>query len=272
METLKLKNLSFSARCGVIAQVLHAANRAYTEVIGGMAHNPTWEELSAQEKSNLIEAVKSTIENPRTPEQSHEAWMNSKLEQGWKYGPHKNPIKKTHPDLIPFRDLPFEEKIKDALYLGITSIFVSALGMVVMPPEFVGEPNSEDSIQDPRYPATSDEGYTPRIPTKEEIEADLVNHGDMSLQDGIICRRIIAYAMPTTPFEYVENLTDTEKANTGNNDTLEAASAAAEETAPAPPEIVEDKSSTEAEAAIEDGNKDETAKASRKKSKPKGSK
>lgn len=47
----------------------------------------------------------------------HNAWMQEKLAQGWKYGPVKDFEKKTHPDLIPYEDLPEDKKELDRMYI-----------------------------------------------------------------------------------------------------------------------------------------------------------
>ena len=43
----------------------------------------------------------------------HESWAEEKLSEGWKYRPTKDPEKKTSPYLVPWNDLPEEEKDKD---------------------------------------------------------------------------------------------------------------------------------------------------------------
>ncbi|MEM2695607.1 MAG: RyR domain-containing protein [Thermoproteota archaeon] len=47
----------------------------------------------------------------------HDRWMEEKLRQGWTYGPVKNIEKKTHPDLIPYEDLPEDKKELDRMYI-----------------------------------------------------------------------------------------------------------------------------------------------------------
>jgi hypothetical protein len=38
---------------------------------------------------------------------------------GWKYGEKRDVEKKTHPDLLPFYDLPQDERDKDAIFLAL---------------------------------------------------------------------------------------------------------------------------------------------------------
>jgi hypothetical protein len=57
--------------------------------------------------------------NSKNPKESHNNWMNAKIKDGWIYGEAKDIDKKTHPCLIPYEKLPYEEKIKDWISLGI---------------------------------------------------------------------------------------------------------------------------------------------------------
>lgn len=43
----------------------------------------------------------------------HEVWALSRINQGWKYGNTRDDIKKEHPCLIPYEELPEEEKVYD---------------------------------------------------------------------------------------------------------------------------------------------------------------
>ena len=43
----------------------------------------------------------------------HEVWAETRIQQGWMYGEQSNDELKTHPCLIPYEDLPEEEKEYD---------------------------------------------------------------------------------------------------------------------------------------------------------------
>jgi hypothetical protein len=59
------------------------------------------------------------LSDPKTPKESHENWMKEKEDNGWVYGNEKNAEKKTHPCLIPYDNLPKEQKTKDYLFSAI---------------------------------------------------------------------------------------------------------------------------------------------------------
>ncbi|MEN3033487.1 MAG: RyR domain-containing protein [Aquificaceae bacterium] len=60
------------------------------------------------EDPQLVEAI---------AEELHKVWMGEKLAQGWTYGPVKDNQKKTHPSLVPYKDLPEEEKELDRMFV-----------------------------------------------------------------------------------------------------------------------------------------------------------
>lgn len=43
----------------------------------------------------------------------HEVWARTRMEQGWTYGKVRNDALKQHPCLVPYEDLPEEEKVYD---------------------------------------------------------------------------------------------------------------------------------------------------------------
>lgn len=57
----------------------------------------------------LVELSLEDIE--KMSELEHERWMDERLAVGWRVGPVKDEIEKTHPDLVPWSELP--EKVRD---------------------------------------------------------------------------------------------------------------------------------------------------------------
>jgi hypothetical protein len=99
-----------------VAQVAHEINKAYCESIGDSSQ-PTWENAPEWQKSSAINGVKFHLENPDAgPDASHNSWLKQKTEEGWKYGPVKNPETKEHPCYVPYDLLSTEQKSKDYLF------------------------------------------------------------------------------------------------------------------------------------------------------------
>ena len=44
---------------------------------------------------------------------THEVWAAARLKNGWTYGPRRDDLTKKHPCLVPFEDLPEEEREYD---------------------------------------------------------------------------------------------------------------------------------------------------------------
>lgn len=99
-----------------IAQVAHEINKAFCESIGDSSQ-PSWNDAPDWQKSSAINGVKFHFENPdASPSASHDSWLKQKEEEGWKYGPVKNPETKEHPCFVPYNELPTEQKSKDFLF------------------------------------------------------------------------------------------------------------------------------------------------------------
>jgi len=103
----------------LIAKTCHEVNRAYCKSIGDNSQL-AWEDAPEWQKESAINGVKFHQYHPDSkPSDSHDSWMKEKLEQGWQYGSVKDPAKKEHPCLVPYEDLPKEQQIKDALFIGV---------------------------------------------------------------------------------------------------------------------------------------------------------
>lgn len=103
----------------VIASICHEANRAYCVSIGDLSQ-PAWDEAPEWQTESAMNGVIFHIANPNAgPEASHENWRIEKLKGGWVWGPVKNEEKKQHPCMTSYQDLPFEQRFKDSLFIGI---------------------------------------------------------------------------------------------------------------------------------------------------------
>lgn len=101
----------------VIAEVCHQANRVIQRHNGDLISLP-WDEESAETRASVVDGVQNVISGA-TPEQSHENWLQFTNNHGWRYGAVKDEEAKTHPLIVPYADLPPEQKVKDALFVGI---------------------------------------------------------------------------------------------------------------------------------------------------------
>ena len=106
----------------LIAQFAHAMNKAWCEVHGDFSQ-PKWEDAPEWQRASAIAGVEYRLHHPNaTPESMHQSWFDQKVIDGWKYGPVKDATAKTHPCMVPFRDLPPEQQFKDRLFSLIVDV------------------------------------------------------------------------------------------------------------------------------------------------------
>lgn len=99
-----------------IARVCYEINRAYAEAALGDMSLPAWDVAADWQRDSTLAGVMLYLAKPMTPEESHESWMQAKLDGGWKYGLEKCGIKKEHPCMVPYNELPREQQVKDYLF------------------------------------------------------------------------------------------------------------------------------------------------------------
>lgn len=63
------------------------------------------------DRKELLEDLLELAE--QMAERIHDVWMEERIRQGWSYGEKRDDVNKKHPCLIPYEDLPEEEKIHD---------------------------------------------------------------------------------------------------------------------------------------------------------------
>jgi hypothetical protein len=105
----------------LIAEVCHEANRVLQKDLGEDV-SPPWDEASDEMRYSIINGVENALCGA-SPQGSHENWLRFKAEHGWVYGPVKDEMKKTHPCMLAYRDLPETQKFKDKLFTGIVAVF-----------------------------------------------------------------------------------------------------------------------------------------------------
>ena len=102
-----------------IAQVCHEANREYCRLIGDYSQEH-WDQAQEWQRDSAIKGVEYALANPNAPASTqHEAWFNDKKTDGWIYGPVKDATKKEHPCMVPYSELPLEQRLKDSLFKGV---------------------------------------------------------------------------------------------------------------------------------------------------------
>lgn len=104
-----------------IAVVAHEANRAYCRALEDYTQMP-WQYAPAWQRESAVAGVRFCIASPDAPPSAnHDAWHAEKQRTGWKYGPVKDEVKKTHPCMVPYEKLPLEQRRKDGLFKAVVA-------------------------------------------------------------------------------------------------------------------------------------------------------
>src|ERR1043165_8176550 len=116
----RLFDIDPAARRAIIARIIHDAVYAVNHDIEGRGDYPRWEDRSDVDRQMYIDAlVKVMADKTMTPERLHGVWMESKIADGWTYGPTRDYIRKTHPSIVSYDRLSTLEQAKDILFLNM---------------------------------------------------------------------------------------------------------------------------------------------------------
>lgn len=107
------------------AKIAHEVNRAFCKTIGDDSQ-PEWKDAPEWQKESARNGVVfhwTTLAEggELKPSASHESWLREKIAGGWGYGPVKDPAKKEHPCMVPYDELPTEQKTKDFLFCAVAA-------------------------------------------------------------------------------------------------------------------------------------------------------
>lgn len=85
---------------------------------------PPWQhrEPAFREQFRTVIAMMCSDQRKSDPEELHDDWVRAYEAMGWRWGGTRDPEAKTHPDMVPFGDLPFAEQIKDAVFVALCEI------------------------------------------------------------------------------------------------------------------------------------------------------
>jgi hypothetical protein len=108
------------------AGAAHEANRLYCLHLGDTSQLP-WIGAPAWQRKSALEGVRGVMRG-NTPEQSHETWLAEKWQAGWTYGPVKDAEKKEHPCMVPYEELPAEQRLKDHLFVAVVKAVLATFG------------------------------------------------------------------------------------------------------------------------------------------------
>lgn len=92
------------------------------------AHAPiipeVWDKREQAFKDQFYEVIKRQCGPNRktSPKQLHEDWVMEYKRMGWEYGKKRDPLLKTHPDMVPYKELGQLERDKDDVFFALCEI------------------------------------------------------------------------------------------------------------------------------------------------------
>jgi hypothetical protein len=114
-----MSKLPTNKKVEMAAKAAHEVNREYCISLGDVSQ-PKWEDAPGWQKDSAIHGVEAIVQNPnQPPSASHDNWLAEKQAAGWKCGPVKDPDKKEHPCIVPYNDLPVDQRMKDTIFLAV---------------------------------------------------------------------------------------------------------------------------------------------------------
>lgn len=113
-----------------IAKYVHGVNRKYCMALGDYSQEE-WDNCPDWQKTSAINGVRFVLDKncEVNSEETHNSWLKEKESDGWIYGEEKDPDKRTHPCMVPYDDLPENQKFKDYLFqMGVFIGYTSVIG------------------------------------------------------------------------------------------------------------------------------------------------
>lgn len=99
-----------------VTRAAYEVVRAYARELGEDMRKD-WSAITGEERESLREGVVGVLSGRLvTLKDQHDAWRQAMVDQGWAWGPVKVVSEKLHPALVEFEQLPFEQRVKGAIF------------------------------------------------------------------------------------------------------------------------------------------------------------
>lgn len=115
--------------------IIAAARSAYGAVSAtreafGETMRPSWESLPPMTRAQLVEAARLVLLRGASPRGLHEQWLKDRLATGWTYGDTEDRVNRFHPAMLPWDDLPAEQRAKGHAFALVARAVGNVLGLV----------------------------------------------------------------------------------------------------------------------------------------------
>lgn len=105
----------------IAARAAHEVNKAYCAALGD-ASQRHWEDAPEWQRESARNGARLHLNGEHGPEESHESWMCEKEADGWRYGPIKDELEKMHPCMVPYDELPPDQRAKDHIFIAVVKM------------------------------------------------------------------------------------------------------------------------------------------------------
>lgn len=114
-----------------LARVCHEAHVALRVGLNDSATDVRFDALP-QERKDLVTNEVRLIRAGRSPAEVHGTWVEWMKEHDWEWGEERDPVRKTHPDMVSYEELPPEEKakVRQAFRIVFTHVLPDALDRI----------------------------------------------------------------------------------------------------------------------------------------------
>jgi hypothetical protein len=109
-----------------IAITCHEMIRGYQLAVGEPAPSDPWPAAPARLRVIAVKGVERAMQHPSVAEH-HAGWVTDMEHDGWRFGKRKSWAERTHPNMVPWADLPPDERVKDELFLLIVGRMAAEL-------------------------------------------------------------------------------------------------------------------------------------------------
>ena len=106
------------------AKFVYEATRLVAIAANAPAIPKPWSQRESEFRAQFLDVIEHQTGDRRSasPAQLHQAWVQAYREMGWVHGETRDPVKRTHPDMVPYQELGQLEQDKDAVFIALCEI------------------------------------------------------------------------------------------------------------------------------------------------------
>ena len=114
-----------------VARVVYEANRAYCATMGDYTLQP-WDLIGRAEKDSWkLGAAHYVKASGCSPAELHNVWFEEQVKEGWSLGPEIDFAHKTHPCLLPWFQLPVDQRMRALLFYHVVQAHLDVYNLGV---------------------------------------------------------------------------------------------------------------------------------------------